>query len=334
MTHCLVTGSSGYIGSRLVVALTRSGRQVTATARDTRSLARFDFPASVHRVHLDAAAPGSGDRAFAAAAAGANGPVTTAYFLVHSIGEGDFSGQDLDSARLFAAAARDAGVARIVYLGGFVPDGEDLSAHLASRAAVGHALGDAGVPLVWLRAAVILGAGSTSFELIRHIADRLTVIPLPGWMNRPVSPIAVDDVLHYLDAAADPDGLPAGAYDISGGESPSYAALIRAYADGRGLRRVWAPFPPVAPEVVAAFVSRITPLPRELTADLVVSLGNSMNAADSRIRALVPDPEGGLTTVADALRRAVDPAVPVGVWATADPLRLTDTDPAWAGART
>lgn len=333
MTHCLVTGSSGYIGSRLVASLSRSGAQVTATARDTGKLSRFDFPPSVQRVRLDVADPVSCGRAFAEAAAGTAGPVTTAYFLVHSIGEGNFAEQDLDSARAFAVAARDAGVARMVYLGGFVPDGEDLSAHLASRADVGDALGDAGVPLVWLRAAVILGAGSTSFELIRHIADRLTVIPLPTWMNRPVSPIAVSDVLHYLGAAADRDGLPAGAYDISGGEAPSYAALIRAYADGRGLQRLWVPFPPVPPEVVAAFVSRITPLPRALAADLVLSLRNSMSADSSRIRALVPDPVGGLTTVAEALRRALDPAIPVGVWATTDPLRLTDTDPSWAGPR-
>lgn len=334
MTHCLVTGSSGYIGSRLVVALCRSGRQVTASARDTGKLARFDFPPAVHRVRLDVADPASCERAFAEAAAGAAGPVTAAYFLVHSIGEGDFSEHDLDSSRVFAAAARDAGVARIVYLGGFVPEGEHLSPHLASRAAVGRALGDAGVPLVWLRAAVILGAGSTSFELIRHIADRLTVIPLPTWMNRPVSPVAVSDVLYYLVAAADPDGLAAGAYDISGGESPSYAALIRAYADGRGLHRLWLPFPPVPPEVVAAFISRITPLPRELAADLILSLANSMGGDEHRIRDLLPDPEGGLVTVADALRRAVDPPTPVGVWATADPLQLTDTDPPWAGART
>jgi uncharacterized protein YbjT (DUF2867 family) len=335
VTHCLVTGASGYIGSRLVAALSRSGRQVTATARNMQKLARFDFPESVPRVELDVADAASCRRAFTAAATAGVGRVDTAYFLVHSIGEGDFSEQDLDSARTFAAAAHEAGVARIVYLGGFVPDDEELSPHLASRAAVGDALSDCGVPLVWLRAAVILGAGSTSFELIRHIADRLTVIPLPTWMDRPVSPIAVSDVLHYLDAAADPAGLvAAGAYDISGGQSPSYASLIRAYADGRGLRRVWVPFPPVGPDVVAAFVSRITPLPKELAADLILSLANSMSATEHRIRSLVPDPDGGLVTVADALRRAVDPATPVGVCATADPLRLTATDPPWAGART
>lgn len=328
MTRCLVTGSSGYIGSRLVSALSRSGRDVIATARDPAKLARFDWPGSVQRVRLDVADPESCRQAFAEA-----GTVDTAYFLVHSIGEGDFSSQDLDSARRFATAAQEAGVARIVYLGGFVPEGEELSEHLASRAAVGDALGEAGVDLVWLRAAVILGAGSTSFELIRHIADRLTIIPLPTWMNRPVSPIAVSDVLHYLDAAADPDGLPAGAYDIASGESPSYAALIRAYADGRHLRRLWLPFPPIAPEAVAAFISRITPLPRELSADLILSLANSMSADEQRIRALVPDPVGGLTTVADALRRSIAPAELVGVYATTDPLQLTDTDPSWAGPR-
>ena len=175
------------------------------------------------------------------------GAVTVAYFLVHSIGEGDFAAQDLDSARTFAAAARDAGVERIVYLGGFVPDDDELSEHLESRADVGDALGEAGVELVWLRAAIILGAGSTSFELIRHLVDRVPVIPIPSWMNHPISPIAVPDVLHYLKAAGEPDTVPAGGYDISNGQQPTYAELIKTYAASRQLRRLWLPFPPVPP---------------------------------------------------------------------------------------
>ncbi|GHE07807.1 oxidoreductase [Klenkia taihuensis] len=324
MTRCLVTGSSGYIGSRLVVALHRAGHQVVATARDVGKLGGFDWSDQVVELPLDVADAASCAEAFAAA-----GEVDVAYFLVHSIGEGDFAAQDLDSARTFAAAAREAGVARVVYLGGFVPD-EHLSEHLESRADVGDALDEAGPELVWLRAAVVLGGGSTSYELVRHIAERVPVIPFPTWMRHPVSPIAVRDVLHYLVAAADRDLLPAGAYEVSNGESPTYADLLRAYADDAGLRRVWLPFPAVPPRLVATVASWLTPLPHELTADLVMSLPNSMQSRDDRIRALVPDPDGGLLTSREALRRARAGSGRAGVGSTDDPAHRVRTDPAWS----
>ncbi|WP_369138099.1 NAD(P)H-binding protein [Modestobacter versicolor] len=320
-----MTGSSGYIGSRLVVQLERAGHQVVATARDVTKLTDFDWPAAVAEVPLDVSDAGSCREAFAVA-----GDVEVAYFLVHSIGEGDFAAQDLDSARQFAAAAREAGVSRIVYLGGFVPQQEELSEHLESRADVGDALGEAGVELVWLRAAVVLGGGSTSYELVRHIADRVPVIPLPTWMQHPVSPIAVTDVLHYLVAAADRDQLPAGAYEVSNGERPTYADLIRAYAAEAGLRRLWLPVPPVPPRLVATIASWLTPLPRELAADLVMSLPNSMETHDDRIRGMVPDPHGGLVTSREALRRARQGSRTAGVGSSGDPAHRVRTDPDWS----
>ncbi|WP_375482068.1 NAD(P)H-binding protein [uncultured Jatrophihabitans sp.] len=330
--HALVTGSTGYIGSRLVAELARAGVTVTATARNTEKLDRFDFPPEVGRVDLDVADADSCREAFASAARrgpGAGQPVTVAYFLVHSIGEGDFATHDLDSAKQFAAAAHDAGVTRVVYLGGLVPDDDELSEHLQSRADVGHALADTDVDLVWLRAAVILGSGSTSFELVRHIAERIPVIPIPTWMNHVICPVAVDDVLRYLVASAD-GSVPAGSYDISNDDRPTYTQLIKAFAKDRKLRRLWLPFPPVPARLVALIASWLTPLPRELTADLIMSLPNSMTSSDRRIRQFVPDPPEGLTSTVDALSRSRIETPLRGVYATTDPLLLTDTDPDWA----
>jgi uncharacterized protein YbjT (DUF2867 family) len=325
MTRCLVTAASGYIGSRLVVQLSRGGHQVVATARDVTKLADFDWPDAVTEVSLDASDAASARHAFAVA-----GDVEVAYFLVHSIGQGDFAAQDLASARAFASAAQDAGVSRIVYLGGFVPQQEELSEHLESRADVGDALGEANVELVWLRAAIVLGGGSTSYELVRHIADRVPVVPLPTWMQHPVSPIAVTDVLYYLVAAADRDRLPAGAYEVSNGERPTYADLIKAYAAEAGLRRLWLPLPPVPPKLVATIASWLTPLPHELAADLIMSLPNSMDSHDDRIRGIVPDPDGGLMTSREALRRAHQGSRTAGVGSSEDLTHRVRTDPVWS----
>ena len=243
--HALIVGSSGYVGSRLVAHLAAAGHTVTATARDPDKLNRFDFSDTVQREEMDVTDEQSCRRALERVP-----HVEVAYYLVHSIGGDDYAEHDLDSAQLFAARARRAGVGRIVYLGGFVPAGEELSEHLESRAEVGEALDSTAVDLVWLRAAVILGAGSTSYELIRYLAERLPIIPLPAFMNHPVAPIAVDDVLRYLAAAGDPAQVPPGHYDISNGQTLTYRDLIKQYAQRRNLRRWWIrsrSYPPPSP---------------------------------------------------------------------------------------
>lgn len=336
--RALVTGATGYIGMRLVSALHRAGYAVTASARRPRMLEEQGWPAEVGRVRLDVSEADScrqalGDPPPRGSDPSGAGRVGVAYYLVHALGTAGFSARDRAAARTFAAACAEAGVRRVVYLGGLVPDGETLSEHLESRVEVGEELQRSGVEVVWLRAAVILGAGSASYEFIRQTVARLPVIPVPEWMHRPVQPVAVDDVLHYLVAAADPATVPPGGYDITGEEALSYADLVRRFLAVTGRRRLLVPAPAVPVSLAAPLAGRLSPLPGGLGRDLVESLANTMSGTEQLIRTLVPDKSGGLTGIDEALRRAgrtragraLEP-----VHRVPDPLRLTANDPAWA----
>lgn len=324
----LVTGASGYIGSRLVAALLNDDAEVVVGSRTPAGLRSFDFYDRVTALSLDVT-----DSDSCAAAFARSGDIDVAYYLVHAIGESDYRAQDRRSAEQFAAAAVRAGVRRIVYLGGFVPDDDHLSEHLASRADVGEALGVDGIELVWLRAAIVMGAGSTSYEMLRYLADRLPVLPLPSWLSEPVQPIAVDDVLRYLLASASAEQVPAGSYDIGGPDVVPYRDLVFAYVEAAGLQRVGLPVPLVPTALAGKVIGKIIPVPAGLAEDLVGSLHNTMTTSESRIRDLVADPPTGLTTIADAMARSVRGMVgdPPGVCALKDPLRLADTDALWSG---
>jgi uncharacterized protein YbjT (DUF2867 family) len=330
----LVTGATGYIGSRLVAELLTEGHQVVAVSRNPTQLKRFGWFDEVTPVALDASDPASLTAAFAAAG-GTEDPIDVVYYLVHGIGQADFRAADRTAAANMAAAARDAGVRRIVYLGGFVPEDEALlSEHLASRAEVAQALTiENGPELVWLGAAIIIGAGSTSFEMLRYVADRFPLMPMPNWMDNPIDPISIRDVLHYLAAAADPEQVPAGAYDIAGPETTSYRGLYKAYARSSGRRR--AALPVIG--INTALASRVTglalPVPPGLAGDLVESLDHPMKASGSGLRGRVPDPPGGLLGVDDAMALALagTKRAPRPVNALADPHDLADTDPSWTG---
>lgn len=320
-----VTGASGYIGSRLVAALVKDGDDVVVGSRTPTRLTNFDWYDDVRAVRLDVTSADS------CAEALSSGDIDVAYYLVHAIGESGYRATDLASARHFAEAAKAAGVRRIVYLGGFVPEGEKLSEHLASRAEVGEALTIDGIEVVWLRAAIVVGAGSTSFEMIRYLADRLPVLPLPSWLSKPVQPIAVDDVVHYLVATASSD-VPAGAYDIAGPEILPYKDLVFAYVHAADLHRLGIPTPGIPTKLAALVIGRLIPVPGLLADDLVQSLVNSMTASENRISEFVPEPEGGLTGVDDAMRRSLlGAATPRGLGKTPDSLRLVDSDAEWTG---
>ena len=323
----LVTGATGYVGSRLVTALLAAGHQVLAATRDPARLTQVGWFDDVTVVKLDAADVDSAHTALRDA-----GPIDVLYYLVHAIGQPGFRDADRAAAGNVAAAAKAAGVRRIVYLGGFVPADDGLSEHLISRAEVADALTvDGGPEVVWLGAAVILGAGSTSFEMLRYVADRFPVIPLPTWMDNPIDPISIRDVLHYLVPAADPERIPPGAYDIAGPDTTSYRGLLKTYARTSGKWHTGLPAWGIDTSVASWVTAVVLPVPDGLAADLVESLDYPMQASGTGLRDLIPDPEGGLLSVEDAIDRALSNRRPRPVNALADPHHLADSDPAWAG---
>jgi uncharacterized protein YbjT (DUF2867 family) len=326
----LVTGATGYVGSRLITALLAVNHDIVAAARNPDRLKRFGWYDDVTGVALNVSDTASSSTAFAQA-----GPIEVAYFLVHGIGQPGYRDGDRTAAARFAQAARDAGVKRIVYLGGFVPEGDKLSDHLASRAEVAGALRvDGGAELVWLRAAIIIGAGSAPFEITRYVGDRLWLIPMPTWVENRIDPISVRDVLHYLVAAADARVVPPGGYDICGPETTTYRGLLAAYLRAARARRARVRVRVdngIQKTIASRVAAAVVPVPSRLAADLVVSLDHPMTASDARLPDRVPEPPGGRTTVDDAIAAALSSRRPRPVHVLADPHHLADTDPVWAG---
>ncbi|BDB44488.1 MULTISPECIES: NAD(P)H-binding protein [Mycobacterium] len=330
----LVTGATGYVGSRLITELLAEGHEVLAATRNPVRLKDFGWFEDVEPVQLDASDPKQTHAALTGATE-AGGPIDVIYYLIHGIGQDGFRDIDNASAANVADAAKQAKVARIVYLGGFVPDDDTLSEHLTSRAEVAHALTVEGGPdLVWLGAALIIGAGSTSFEILRYVGDRFPVMPMPGWMHNDLDPISIRDVLYYLVAAADAARVPAGAYDISGPETTSYRELLKKYAHISGRWHAAWRVPHIDTSIASLFTTLALPVPSGLASDLVESLDHPMRASGTGLTALVPKPPGGLLGPDEAIALALsghpnEPARPVN--ALSDPHHLADTDPGWAG---
>jgi len=328
----LVTGATGYIGGRLVPRLLAEGHVVRAMTRDAGRLRDVPWAASVEVVQADAL----GGEALDAALAG----VDVAYYLIHSIGSGSaFEATDRRAAEAFAGAARRAGVGRIVYLGGLVPTDQRLSPHLASRAEVGQVLLDSGVPTAVLQAAVILGSGSASFEMLRYLTERLPAMVTPKWVGTRIQPIAVRDVLRYLVGAATLPPEVSRRFDIGGPDVLTYREMMQRYAAVAGLRpRVIVPVPFLTPRLSAHWVNIVTPVPGALAKPLVRSLVNEVVCSEDDLRAHVPDPPGGLLGFDEAVHlallrireAAVETRWSSATWpgAPSDPL---PSDPDWAG---
>jgi uncharacterized protein YbjT (DUF2867 family) len=330
--RALVTGASGYIGGRLVPQLLDAGVTVRAGARELIHLRDQPWADQVEVAHADVLDPD----VIRAALDG----VDVAYYLVHAIGKGeDFEELDRRAARIFATAARDAGVRRIVYLSGLVPDDEELSPHLRSRQEVGEILLASGVPTAVLQAAVIIGSGGASFEMLRYLTERLPVMVTPVWVQTRIQPIAVRDVLYYLVGAATlPDDVNR-AFDIGGPDVLTYEEMMQRYARVAGLpRRRIVRVPVLSPGLSGHWVQIVTPVPNSIARPLVESLRNTVVCREHDIAEYLPDPPGGLTgfdqAVELALARVSSGDIPTH-WANAEvrgaPSDPLPSDPDWSG---
>lgn len=327
----LVTGATGYIGGRLVPELLDAGFTVRCLAR---SPAKLDGRPWSDRVEVV-----QGDVTDAESVAKAMVGVDAAYYLVHAMGATrEFADRDRLAATVFRDAAADAQLTQIVYLGGLGDDDEEgLSEHLSSRHDVGAILADGPVPVTELRAAVIIGSGSASFEMLRHLTDVLPAMITPRWVRTRCQPIAIRDVLAYLVGVLDEPGALGTVLEIGGPDVVTYEEMMQLYASVAGLRpRVVVPVPVLTPRLSSYWVGLVTPLPIGLARPLIDSLENEVVVRDAAITALVPRDLLSLRRAIElALARTRDVEVTTS-WAEAElvgrgPADPVPSDPHWSG---
>jgi uncharacterized protein YbjT (DUF2867 family) len=331
MSHVLVTGATGYIGGRLVPELLAAGHQVRCLARTPSKLEDQLWREQVEVV--------AGDVTDADSLASAMAGIDTAFFLVHSMGgPADFDATDRRAAACFRTAAEEAGVGRIAYLGGLGRDDDPtLSRHLRSRHEVGAVLSSGPVPVTELRAAIIIGSGSASFEMLRYLVEVLPVMITPRWVDNRCQPIAIRDVLSELVATVDDEGDEDRCLEIGGPDVLTYREMMQTYAEVAGLskRRIIG-IPVLTPALSSRWVGLVTPLPAGLARPLVESLINEVVVT----RPTVPD--GALPTpltFRDAVELALERSASLQVstrWSDAtlsghSPADPLPTDPDWAG---
>jgi uncharacterized protein YbjT (DUF2867 family) len=289
----LLTGASGYVGGRLLPRLQDRGRPVRCLTRHPEVVRARARPGTavlegdvLDRASLDPAMAG----------------VHTAYYLVHSMsGAGDFEDLDRRAATNFAMAARSAGVAQIVYLGG-LGSGERLSPHLASRQEVGRILGSVGIPTIELRASIVIGSGSASFETVRALVEHLPVIVAPDWVETLAQPIAIEDVVEYLLATIELERPVHGVFEIGGLDRVTYADVMREYARRRGLRRRVTRMSLITPRASRLLLGLLTPVYGRIAAAMVDSLRNETIVTSSAAQAAFAVQPRGL---AAAIERAL-----------------------------
>ena len=328
----LVTGASGYVGGRLVTALLADGADVRVFVRDANKAQSHSWANQV-----EIATGNASD--FESTKAALTG-VHTAFYLLHSINLGpNFDEIESAMARNFAKAAQSCGVSQIVYLGGINND-EKTSKHLTSRANTGKELATTSVPVLELRAGIIIGSGSASFEMLRHLTHRLPVMTTPKWVSNKTHPIAIRDVLWYLRNCAKLEKPVGGVFDIGGPEVLTYADMMQKFAKLSGLRkRLIIKVPVLTPKLSSLWIGFVTPVPTSLARPLVGSLISEVVADPKKsIDKLIPKPAEGLIDVDGAVKLALsnvssntvstrwsDATLPTAPWQKAQ------SDPEWAG---
>ena len=290
----LVTGATGFVGGRLAEALASRGAEVRCLVRDRRRAE--PLAAAGRQLH-------EGDVLDAESLRGAGQRVSTAYYLVHSMGRGNerdgFAGRERRAAENFARMAREEGVERVVYLGGL---GDERSEHLKSRAATAAALAEHGPPLTYFRAAMVIGAGSESYRTVRYLVERLPAMIAPAWLRNRTQPIAIDDVLAYLVEAAERPEVEGREVQIGGPDVLTYSEVLNLMADVLGKRRrPQVPFPLLTPRLSSLWIGLVTPVDAGVARPLIESLASETIVTDPEpARLFGVEPMGCL----DALRLA------------------------------
>ena len=328
----LVTGASGYVGSRLVTALLESGTKVRVLVRDSSKIVGLPWFSQVEVA--------VGSATVEAEILNALQGVHTAYYLLHSIGAGGrFDQVEEEMALTFGKAAEENRVSQIIYLGGIANDLRQ-SQHLASRANTGASLAKFHVPVLELRAGIIIGSGSASFEMIRHMTHRLPIMITPKWVSNRTQPIAIRDVLYYLTEVAVLKEPHNGVFDIGGPDVMTYAQLMKTFAKVSKLRkRIIIKVPFLSVWLSSLWIGLVTPVPVALARPLVGSLINEAVVDQKKsISLLIPAPTPGLISVERAFELALSKVEHNEVasrWSDANsimpPWQKTQSDPSWAG---
>jgi uncharacterized protein YbjT (DUF2867 family) len=325
MQRIAIAGATGYIGGRLAPQLLEHGYAVRCLVRSPGKLEGRDWAAD-ERVEIRKA-----DLNDAPSLTRELQGCDSAFYLVHSMmsAGGEYAEHDQSLALTFARSARDAGVARIIYLGGLGETGAGLSEHLASRREVETALASTGVPVTVLRAAMIIGSGSASFEILRYLVHRLPVMITPKWVSTPCQPIAVRNVLAYLVGVLSVPETIGEVFDIGGSETLCYSDIMRVMAEELGLPRRWiVPVPVLTPRLSSYWIHLVTPLSNRIARPLAEGLKNPVVCRENRITLLIPQ---HLLSVREAIHAALSRVAAHHVetnWSMAGPM---PGDPDWAG---
>lgn len=334
MKRVLVTGASGYVGGRLIQELLLKDFDIRVMVRDPRKISGQTWFNKVEVAQASAENPSELDQALAG--------IDTAFYLIHSINTGaNFDETEARIAKNFAEACERQNVKQIIYLGGIAND-KNISKHLKSREQTGISLASTSVPVMEIRAGIIIGSGSASFEMLRHLTHRLPIMTTPKWVLNRTQPIAIRDVLWYLVKAGSLNKPVAGIYDIGGPEVLTYEEMMQTFAKISGLRKRWiVKIPVLTPALSSLWIGLVTPVPTSIAKPLVNSLISEVVADPMRsIDSVIAKPDQGLIPLATAIELALSKISANDVitrWSDANsltaPWAKAQSDPEWAGEK-